>query len=169
MAAGLNGLAQAGDVCHAVVFLSEEVKGCPVVPEVIALLRLPCRNVSNDPFNFIGSTAKTGLGDCYGCFGKVEHGDGLKARRHQIDETRSAPSNINDGRAGSCTCERHQLQRRGCVLLKPANFAFAFGGVDMLPMLLMARVVHGFLSCSARMQNQSECGTLDPRRITPFC
>ena len=39
MAAGLNRLAHAGDVCRAVMFLREEVKGRPVVPEVIYLVR----------------------------------------------------------------------------------------------------------------------------------
>ena len=50
-----------------------ETKRSPIVPEIIGLSRLPCRDIRGHPLNMLFLFAKTHLGNSKGRFRKVQH------------------------------------------------------------------------------------------------
>src|SRR3974377_288407 len=97
VAAQAHRFSDAFGVCSLVVRFSQEMKRCTVVPDIISLAGLPCRNICDDPFDMTGTRAKPSPRCWERLFPQMEHCDGVEAFIDQgIDQPGCAAADINN-------------------------------------------------------------------------
>src|SRR5882757_2072066 len=73
MTAGPHRLLKAQDICSAVCRLGQEVKGGAIVPEVVAVRRLPGGDISGDPIDPVSAPPEPLFRLLEGLCGKIEY------------------------------------------------------------------------------------------------
>src|SRR5436190_16973381 len=138
---------KAGDVSTLVVRKGKKVERRPVVPEIVALRRLPGGHVGSNPSHPIGFFAHARSRRSQRRSRDVEYRQVLIAPRHQtIGQPRGSSADVDDGGGFGRSDKVDQFKRERRSFLKPAHLIFALGGVDALPVALTASFAHQFSS-----------------------
>src|SRR5437764_6250117 len=134
---------KAGDVSTLVVRKGKKVERRPVVPEIVALRRLPGGHVGSNPSHPIGFFAHARSRRSQRRSRDVEYRQVLIAPRHQtIGQPRGSGADVDDGRGFGRSDKVDQFKGERRSFLKPAHLIFALRGVDALPVALTISFAH---------------------------
>jgi|GEM_PF-5333166 len=143
MTAGPDHLLHARDVGRTVRRIRQEMEGCPIMPQVEGLGRLPFCHVRDDPLHLARTVTEPRPGGLERGLRNIQHRHTVEPTVEKaVNKARRAAANIDDGGFGPRPCKADQFERWRGIFLKPADFIFAPCRVNSFPVGFSVRIFH---------------------------